>query len=318
MANSAVPVTSGVGTNIDTNTQSNGDHRQVVNVGDATNTDTAPVDATYGLAVDIKRNATSLEVKNLGGNTIYSNASGDFTATFTNGTKELVLSAFASAAMSAALSVRSLALGHVLKITSTGAVSTVPLTAISLVGTTFTLSDSSVNFVTGDLAAVFLVGPDKGYSAADDLFEVRDINGIEGEDTSAHVLRTHFYPVSSADYTPTVSDNTYATRVTKKVEKAAPGATYSFQVFNFGATLAYFQLHNKATAPAGADTPMAGCVWPVPPGTATTPGYLSINSWDLSPAVWHSTGVGWALSTTLATFTDSLTTTDFVVNFRRV
>lgn len=57
MADTAVAVTAGSGTNIDTRTEaSNGNHRQVVVVGDpSTNAGVAPVDATNGLAVDIKQ-----------------------------------------------------------------------------------------------------------------------------------------------------------------------------------------------------------------------------------------------------------------------
>lgn len=53
MADSAVAITAGAGTNVDTRTEAtNGDHRQVMVVGDpSTNAGVAPVDATYGLAV---------------------------------------------------------------------------------------------------------------------------------------------------------------------------------------------------------------------------------------------------------------------------
>ena len=55
MADSAVVITSGTGTNIDTRTEgTNGNHRQGVVIGDpATNAGVAPVDATAGLKVDL-------------------------------------------------------------------------------------------------------------------------------------------------------------------------------------------------------------------------------------------------------------------------
>jgi hypothetical protein len=55
MADSAVSITAGTGTSIDTRTEStNGNHRQVVVLGDpATNAGVAPVDATAGLKVDL-------------------------------------------------------------------------------------------------------------------------------------------------------------------------------------------------------------------------------------------------------------------------
>lgn len=59
MADTAVAITAGTGTNIDTRTEAtNGNHRQVVVLGDpATNAGVAPVDATNGLSVDVKASA---------------------------------------------------------------------------------------------------------------------------------------------------------------------------------------------------------------------------------------------------------------------
>ena len=65
MADTAVAITAGSGTNIDTRTEgTNGNHRQVVVIGDPdTNAGVAPVDATNGLAVDVKGSAlTSLQL----------------------------------------------------------------------------------------------------------------------------------------------------------------------------------------------------------------------------------------------------------------
>ena len=55
MADTAVAITAGTGTNIDTRTEAtNGNHRQVVVIGDpATNAGVAPVDATTGLSVNV-------------------------------------------------------------------------------------------------------------------------------------------------------------------------------------------------------------------------------------------------------------------------
>lgn len=55
MADTAIAITAGTGTNVDTRTEAtNGNHRQVVVLGDpATNAGVAPVDATNGLAVQI-------------------------------------------------------------------------------------------------------------------------------------------------------------------------------------------------------------------------------------------------------------------------
>jgi hypothetical protein len=55
MADSAIAVTAGTGTNVDTRTEAtNGNHRQVIVIGDpATNAGVAPVDVTNGLAVQV-------------------------------------------------------------------------------------------------------------------------------------------------------------------------------------------------------------------------------------------------------------------------
>ncbi len=55
MADTAIAITAGTGTNVDTRTEAtNGNHRQVIVIGDpATNAGVAPVDATKGLAVDL-------------------------------------------------------------------------------------------------------------------------------------------------------------------------------------------------------------------------------------------------------------------------
>src|SRR6185436_20342256 len=54
MADTAVAITAGAGTNIDTRTEStNSNHRQVIVIGDpATNAGVAPVDVTTGLVVN--------------------------------------------------------------------------------------------------------------------------------------------------------------------------------------------------------------------------------------------------------------------------
>lgn len=65
MADDAIAISEGSGTNIDTRTEgTNGNHRQVIVVGDpATNAGVAPVDATNGLAVDVKANGVVGEVQ---------------------------------------------------------------------------------------------------------------------------------------------------------------------------------------------------------------------------------------------------------------
>jgi len=79
MPDSAVPITAGSGTNIDTRTEAtNGDHRQVVVIGDPSTTNgVATVDATYGLDVDVSRVVPGTGATNLGKAEDTAHADGD-------------------------------------------------------------------------------------------------------------------------------------------------------------------------------------------------------------------------------------------------
>jgi hypothetical protein len=93
---------------------------------------------------------------------------------------------------------------------------------------------------------------------------------------------------------------------TKANLKASAGRVTAFRVTNANAAIRYFQLHNKATAPAGADVPVLWFL--LPAGTAAVPSVTTISS-DLlgETGVLLATGVGWAISTTATSFTDSAT-----------
>lgn len=86
MADSAIAITAGTGTSVDTRTEAtNGHHRQVVVIGDpATNAGVAPVDATNGLAVDVKASAlptgAATSAKQDTGNTSLASIDGKITA----------------------------------------------------------------------------------------------------------------------------------------------------------------------------------------------------------------------------------------------
>jgi hypothetical protein len=90
MADSSIAITAGSGTNVDTRTEgTNGNHRQVVVLGDpATNAGVAPVDATNGLAVDVKQSAlptgAATSAKQDTGNTSLASIDGKITAVDTN------------------------------------------------------------------------------------------------------------------------------------------------------------------------------------------------------------------------------------------
>lgn len=78
MADSSVPITAGSGTNIDTQVPTGGDHRQVVVIGDPnTIGGVAPVDATFGLEVDVSRVVPGVGATHLGKAEDSAHADGD-------------------------------------------------------------------------------------------------------------------------------------------------------------------------------------------------------------------------------------------------
>lgn len=100
--------------------------------------------------------------------------------------------------------------------------------------------------------------------------------------------------------------NSWST-ITKANIKASAGYVFSLYAINRNAAVRYIQLHNKATAPAGTDVPLQS--FPVPAGTTNNPGVLVLDDTFFDSAR-YSTGIGWAISTTEATFTDSATASD--------
>lgn len=102
------------------------------------------------------------------------------------------------------------------------------------------------------------------------------------------------------------------TQVTKKLVNAGSTNIHSITATNTNAAIRYLQLHNKATAPAGGDVPVLS--FPIPAGTATDPGVVTFTEDDFGrEGLNFALGLGWAISTTLATFTDSATSTDHIV-----
>lgn len=132
------------------------------------------------------------------------------------------------------------------------------------------------------------------------------------EDNVANVAGFLYKPVNSNNYAPLHYKN--AGSVTKANVKTTPGNVYSIRVTNANAAVRYFQLHNKATAPAAAET--AQQYFLLPAGTAAQPSVLELGTEWFMPSEYFTTGIGWAISTVAATFTDSATTTDHTVTVR--
>lgn len=135
-----------------------------------------------------------------------------------------------------------------------------------------------------------------------------------GEDQTANVQGIILKPVTGATYAP--SSYTNATAITKANIKSTAGNVFSFRITNANAAPRYFQLHNKASAPAAAEVPIEYFL--VPAGTANQPGVVEVDTTFLAPSSYFSLGIGWAISTTAATFTDSATATDHLTHVRYV
>lgn len=101
--------------------------------------------------------------------------------------------------------------------------------------------------------------------------------------------------------------------VTKANAKASAGTVRSVAASNANASVRYLQLHNKATAPAATDVPLYSIV--LPAGSASQPTLIVLGD-DFFTAAGKAfgTGIGWAISTTRATFTDAATASDHAIH----
>lgn len=138
-------------------------------------------------------------------------------------------------------------------------------------------------------------------------------DGVALAVSSSGILYTTTAPLTPAT-AGSGSPSLYAplTQVTKANIKATAGNVFSILITSINASVRYFQLHNKATAPAAADVPLVSI--PIPAGAAAQPTELILDSAFFTVnGEAFSTGIGWAVSTTFATFTDSATATDHIV-----
>ena len=150
-----------------------------------------------------------------------------------------------------------------------------------------------------------------------------DVNGNEkvreqyapvAEDNTNGVIAGLMKPVAASAYAPSAYKQFGS--VTKANIKASAGNVYALRVINSNAAARYLQLHNKATAPAAADTAQVSYL--IPGGTAAVPGVLLLETTFFAPSEYFATGIGFAISTTAATFTDSATASEHDVAVRYV
>lgn len=126
-----------------------------------------------------------------------------------------------------------------------------------------------------------------------------------GEDTTNTLIAILPKVLASATYAPTVSA-IFGTDVDLSV-KASAGNLFSITCSNINAAVRYLQIHNKASAPANPNVPIISL--PIPAGSATSPGYLSLTREDFGQGgIYLSTGIAIGISTTEATFTAATTT----------
>jgi hypothetical protein len=99
--------------------------------------------------------------------------------------------------------------------------------------------------------------------------------------------------------------------VTKASVKGGAGLVKFVRVTNANAAVRYFQLHNKATAPAAAENAFEPFL--IPAGTAAIPAVVQLGLSELGDHYNLDTGIGWAISTTETAFTDSATASEHSV-----
>lgn len=96
--------------------------------------------------------------------------------------------------------------------------------------------------------------------------------------------------------------------VTKLSVKGSAGNVFGVIAHNNNAAARYLLLHNKATTPAASDVPLYAFL--IPPGS-----YVSIGEAFFGQSGTNfTTGIGWAISTTTATFTDGATAGEHAVH----
>ena len=130
----------------------------------------------------------------------------------------------------------------------------------------------------------------------------------QAQDDFNQVIATMTRPLVGTTYTHTLYTY-FGQLVTKALILTGNRQAFSFTATNRNSGLRYFQLHNKATEPAGTNVPLL--VFMLPGGSTTT---VTIgNQFFTDAGVNFSLGLGWAISTTVATFTDGATANEHEV-----
>lgn len=264
MADTAIAITAGTGTNVDTRTEgTNGNHRQVVVLGDpATNAGVAPVDATNGLAVTLTTAlpAGSAAIGKLAANSgvdigdvdVISSALPTGAAT---SAKQPALGT-AGSASSDVLSVQGIASMTALKVDGSGvtqpvSVASVPSHAVTNAGT-FAVQESGTQLVADD--AAFTPGTTKvdmaGYQADETATDSVD----EGDAGAARMTLDRKQIVTVQPHTTggwdlfmaSSGDGSTALTNTAQAVKASAGKVGGWYIYNPNSSATYVILYNVA------------------------------------------------------------------------
>lgn len=111
-------------------------------------------------------------------------------------------------------------------------------------------------------------------------------------------------PLATNTYAPTLTSDLGADP--DKSLKATAGNVFSFMCHNLAGAARYFQLHNKASAPANPDVPLLTFL--VPAGAMLIVG----SEFFTTNGIYFSTGIASGFSTTEATYTAGLAADQFI------
>lgn len=298
MANSSVPVTPGQGANVDTRTTSNGDHRQVIVIGDPDTDETAKVDQNYGIPVDVKR---TLQQKT---GTLQNAAVGiqDGTPLDIDGYDFVVLNVQGISDAQVAIEVsedgtnwdyeyaRKVGSFVWTKIISSNGLYKVEVSGmkkirarISFFGAgTITITAKAQNGQVTKLVGA--INPEL----------------LGGENKLLNVMGTAHKPVISPEYSwlPFNASNDVDYLV-----KNVAGMLGSIWVVNYSTSLLWLQIHNKTSVPTSGNT--AYKWYPVPAGVdANNPKIITLGANELGRSGLHlDTGIAIGISTVKTTFT---------------
>lgn len=202
-----------------------------------------------------------------GGLSIWSNVSGDFTATPNASTKTITLSSYSSTILSSILTSVFLGNGLIKKRDSSGIITTLPITNILISTNVITLSDMTSNFASGDTVAVFIPGPVKGYEKTTDLLKTTKGSTDAGEQVYLGVQGVQKIPVASPLFSATPAMELYTSVAIASTARSTQ--LFGIAINNKNASERFLWLKNKATTIANPDTVTADAdiVIPLPAST---------------------------------------------------